>query len=396
MEDFEPELVQSLVDQCLAPNSPEREYAFEQLARRLGVASQRLYLLDPHLGRLSAPVIASLVQRADFALLEHGARVFYHFCNVRGVAPVAKLLPHEMGCVEPTLLLLARGGWQWETNFVLLVWLGELVLMPIALSRILTDSSRLMDQGKHYLRAPGKPSAAASTLLSRMVSRPDCSMLVVPFVDWCLNGLDGTDADLPLYMVLADVLSTCAREAVAPLAPLLLDRLEAARVLANCSSSLRRKMLLKVVQQAGLICLAPRLAPWRYQRGSRLLMEGVQDPSVAGKSSMSIAGSLPRGDNDNNSNARNQMEQAATWHVPVEVDRAVHLLLEGLRDRDTVVRWSAAKGIGRLSERLPAAFADEVVEAVLELCSPAEEEGAWHGSCLAVRMTRKKKKSSIH
>ncbi len=48
------------------------------------------------------------------------------------------------------------------------------------------------------------------------------------------------------------------------------------------------------------------------------------------------------------------------------------------------MRWSSAKGIGRVSDRLPLAFADLVVETVMELCSPTEEEPAWHGSCLAL------------
>ena len=37
------------------------------------------------------------------------------------------------------------------------------------------------------------------------------------------------------------------------------------------------------------------------------------------------------------------------------------MLLTGLRDKDTVVRWSAAKGIGRLTSRLPLELGDEVV-----------------------------------
>lgn len=39
--------------------------------------------------------------------------------------------------------------------------------------------------------------------------------------------------------------------------------------------------------------------------------------------------------------------------VPEELEDIVDALLCGLRDRDTVVRWSAAKGIGRITERLP-------------------------------------------
>ena len=36
-----------------------------------------------------------------------------------------------------------------------------------------------------------------------------------------------------------------------------------------------------------------------------------------------------------------------------EAEEAVGLLLTGLQDKDTVVRWSAAKGMGRLCGCLP-------------------------------------------
>jgi hypothetical protein len=47
-------------------------------------------------------------------------------------------------------------------------------------------------------------------------------------------------------------------------------------------------------------------------------------------------------------------------------------------------RWSAAKGIGRVTGRLRKELADEVVGSVLELFSPRESDGAWHGGCLAL------------
>lgn len=65
--------------------------------------------------------------------------------------------------------------------------------------------------------------------------------------------------------------------------------------------------------------------------------------------------------------------------------------------QDTIVRWSAAKGVGRICQRLPQDFADEVVGSVLELFNEnvlrdadggldisATSEHTWHGACLSV------------
>ena len=60
-----------------------------------------------------------------------------------------------------------------------------------------------------------------------------------------------------------------------------------------------------------------------------------------------------------------------------------------------MVRWSAAKGIGRLAERLPNDFSAQVLETILNLFSihsivgasindmPSVAEATWHGACLA-------------
>ena len=41
------------------------------------------------------------------------------------------------------------------------------------------------------------------------------------------------------------------------------------------------------------------------------------------------------------------------FEVPEELEDLVEYLLNGLCDSDTIVRWSAAKGLGRLTSRLP-------------------------------------------
>lgn len=59
------------------------------------------------------------------------------------------------------------------------------------------------------------------------------------------------------------------------------------------------------------------------------------------------------------------------------------------------MRWSAAKGVARISERLPAEFIEQVVDTVIGLFSihsiaaasiydlPSIAEVTWHGACLA-------------
>ena len=78
----------------------------------------------------------------------------------------------------------------------------------------------------------------------------------------------------------------------------------------------------------------------------------------------------------------------------------MEILLCGLRDSKAVVRWSAAKGIGRVTNRLPRSLADDVVQSILtcfrsvcpvvyndlKCCSTGsgrEADTAWHGGmCL--------------
>lgn len=61
----------------------------------------------------------------------------------------------------------------------------------------------------------------------------------------------------------------------------------------------------------------------------------------------------------------------------VRLAQVIGVLLAALRDKDTVVRWSAAKGVGRVTGCLPKELGDEVVESVTELFKPT---GA--GPCL--------------
>ena len=60
------------------------------------------------------------------------------------------------------------------------------------------------------------------------------------------------------------------------------------------------------------------------------------------------------------------------------------MLLGGLTDADTGVRWNSAKGIGRITGRLSKDFGDQIVQQILDIFDDSENDSAWHGGCLAL------------
>jgi len=67
-----------------------------------------------------------------------------------------------------------------------------------------------------------------------------------------------------------------------------------------------------------------------------------------------------------------------------EIETILDLLLDSLKDKDTIIRWSAAKGIGRVTNRLPRDYGDEVVQSILKGFTSRETSGTWHGGCMAL------------
>lgn len=67
-----------------------------------------------------------------------------------------------------------------------------------------------------------------------------------------------------------------------------------------------------------------------------------------------------------------------------QLEYIIQYLLDGLKDDENVVRWTAAKGIGRITMRLSKDFADQIVQQLFDLFGASETDSAWHGGCLAL------------
>uniref|UniRef100_A0A2K6AR89 Tubulin-specific chaperone D n=1 Tax=Macaca nemestrina TaxID=9545 RepID=A0A2K6AR89_MACNE len=304
---------------------------------------------------------------------------------VRGYKTFLSLFPHEVADVEPVLDLVTdqnpKDHETWETRYMLLLWLSVTCLIPFDFSRLdgnlltqpgqtrMSIMDRILQIAESYLIVSDKARDAAAVLMSRFITRPDVKRSkMAEFLDWSLCNLASSS-----FQTLQGVI-TMDGMLQALVIRLLFAAATVLRCLDDCklpesNQTLLRKLGVKLVQRLGLTFLKPRVAAWRYQRGCRSLAANLQ-LLAQGQSEQKPL--IPTEDDDEDDD------------VPEGVESVIEQLLVGLKDKDTVVRWSAAKGIGRMAGRLPKALADDVVGSVLDCFSFQETDKAWHGGCLAL------------
>lgn len=254
----------------------------------------------------------------------------------------------------------------------------------------------------------------AALLLARLLTRPDMPAALSDFIAWQQQALTAAAGPAAVFLLpgvlqtLAQVYKLGRREQLLQWAPLVWQQLAA--LLADdvasglASNALARKLAVKLTQRVGLVMLPPQLAGWRYVRAAEDMatnlaaVAAAADPSgmsardgsggseqsaadaaassatptAAQRSADAAAGMAEQG-----SEQQQEEEEEALPDIPAEIEDVLGVLLGSCSDRDTVVRWSAAKGVGRLAGCLPCELAEEVVQGVLGLLSPA-------GVCLYV------------
>jgi len=335
----------------------------------------------------------------------------------------------------------------WESTYVLLMWLGMLSLVPFDLTVMDSSTSEVVDMdsdpasdnnnntkvtlassilstSRSHLSDPGPTRDAAAACLASLLSRPDLeSHHLEEFAHWshgvmsrylrqqqhhehaaaATSEAEPYDPKLPLLIIgtvqtLAQIYKSGTRSNLMGERHLItVERLWTSAILVADASApsgrggrrrkkgggssggggspLLRKLLTKLFARVGASYLPPRLASWRYERGGRRSLLANLSSSADSASTRSSP----------SKESQNISVEAELFYVPDEVEDAMAQLLLSLTDPSTVVRWSAAKGVGRITERLPAICADDVLDAILSnLFSDADRDGAWHGGCLCL------------
>ncbi|KAI0004532.1 TBCD protein [Russula compacta] len=387
----------------------------EELGRRINLMrsitnifaeyQEQAYLLDPFLEELVGPVVkkfkfyAQSLAGGSFRLediatfdprleltapLTRVSYLLYNYLKFRGYKAIIRYFPHEIADLALVLEFVqildqAKSSTTlWSTRYVTLLWISLICMIPFDLAQI-DEVGRegetavtIEAVAKRSLMDSGLVREGAAILLSRLYVRRDALPRLPAFLDWaktCANEQNDIFECLGIYHTLCEVVKNSTSDALSQFIP---GFFEAARSLGLnstlCNNASIRKLRIKLLSRAALRLLPviPRVA---FRKGRVLHKINELEHSV----------NEDEGDTD----------------IPEEIETVLENLFQGLQDRDTVVRWSAAKGVARISERLPTEFTRQVVDTVIGLFSihsmaiaslydiPAIAESTWHGACLS-------------
>ncbi|CAH8825664.1 unnamed protein product [Trichobilharzia szidati] len=406
------ELISKIKTEVL--DSSKEEYLEDKLIQIFNFYQEQPHLLDPHLeGMISAclDVVHCTVSKPK--VFHFAFRILYLMTKTRGYKAIIRLMPHSVDDIEPNLSLLMEQQVEtvenWQTRYILLLWLSILVMVPFSLSRLdLPDKKpiieRVVELAKLHLAQEERTQEAAAFLLARTVTRPDAVHIQLPLiVSWLIKSLkcDVTVIEDKRLVcgVLRCIANICKLGRRTELLPHANSLLNAILQMSKDASDgvLVCHLKTKVLQRVGLLFCPPLNTTWRYYRGCRSLQDNLdlriadhdKKTNSPNSNGLSVANPLSNG-NGQSTTITADISDGYTSNGDIEISNidevaeVIDNLISSLRSQYTHVRWSAAKGIGRLCARLSSSMVDDVLSAVLALCTKLEPYTAWHGACLTL------------
>lgn len=365
-------------------NESQSENSYEKFKYILTQYTEQPHLIDPYLCEILEKILSIVRDTSKPSLLKHKAfRYLFLVVSVRGYKIVLQNLPHEVSDLEKVLKMLEEQNESdhdsWETRYCLLLWLSIIVIIPFDMCKLdgtmhiecKTTLQRLVDVVMTYLSSGDACRDMATVLASRLFTRSDVKESHLPiFLDWVKLKISDEKATrwerLGAMSSIAAIFKAAKREDAQKFVEEIFECLK----LSKCKSDslrLTRKYYMKIVQRAGLTLLKVRIAAWRYDRGTRSLEQNLLSTEPHKIETKYV-----------------QIAEEYDDEIPPLLEDIIQELIEGLKDTDIIVRYSAAKGVGRITGRLSKTYGNEVVNAVLSMLSPEENDNAWHGGCLAL------------
>ncbi|KAK5709326.1 hypothetical protein LTR17_019897 [Elasticomyces elasticus] len=309
-------------------------------------------LVDAYLEYLQRKTINSASSHPS--LEDAICNISYTLCKVRGYKVIVGFFNNEARYLELILKALERtvsastdDESKWQVPYILLLWLSHLLLTPFDLASISGSgphesavlemplpvelpsiATRCIRIGMHYLPVSTKSQNAAAAMLVRLVIRPDMQHMRTGdvLVDYALQVVSEAD-QTSIYARLGPLRFLAGIAASADLAPLIPDIYRTCEKLSNdaesslTSNAVAKKLTVKILRNVAMLCLR----------------------------SASIEGPL-----------------SSLLETGGVLEEAIDYLLRSLGDRDTLVRYAAAKALSLIVQELDPDMGHEVIQAILD------------------------------
>lgn len=312
--------------------------------------------------------------------------ILYTLCKVRGAKVVVGFFNNEPRYLEPILEALERvvsasdGGTEWQVPYVLLLWLSHLLLTPFDLTSIsnkagpikLEDqwpsapkdlpslTARVLTVGLAFLHSPTKAQDAAAAMLVRLTIRPDVQRfrLADALAKERLPTLQSCEGSQNMYSILGSLRFVAGVASSAELNHLVPDIYRACQKAFDedddsslSANAVTKKIMIKIFRNIAILSL-------RSAAADGPLLPFLQTSDV--------------------------------------LESVIDYLLRSLADKDTPVRYAAAKAISLIILELEPAMGHEVIQAILDTFKEdiprhattvdlaAANPLKWHGLTLAL------------
>lgn len=211
------------------------------------------------------------------------------------------------------------------------------------------------------------------------------------YVDWTLAEIqENKNKQLQLFFVnglycaLDSIYKTLSREDLIKL----VDRIYAGlykhedEALAYTIGTVRHSRT-RLAQRLALCILRPKNCAWMHKRTKKSLLDNFRgqldisliQTNVASFSQVS-AGKNKDGDLED--------DRGIDDDVDLDIlEDLIGSMFDSLKDKDTVIRWTAAKAIGRITQRLDLELANDIVNEIVDTFLHAGEN-EWHGGLMAL------------
>ena len=312
------------------------------------------------------------------------SQIIYNICKIRGFGPISKFFSSEVSIFENVINFLISLPLvhisNWTVNYVLILWSSLLAMVPFDIDTIDSKGfliNNLINYLKEELIVSSNVRDISAYGLSKFLTRPDLikKKYLSNYINESIKKMMDLKENGNIFTMLGICLSLCElfknglpndlEEFVGNIVEKLINYQFPENIK---SSGVWRKTFTKLIQRVALVMLKPRSQAWRYKIKIRTVLEKQEIKEEKEEKNEIIE-------------EKDELDYEINFEY---LETIIDFLINNLSDKEYIVRWSAAKGLGRLCERLTKSMVEEIFGNLFELLKDLENEYAWNGTCLCI------------